>query len=232
MRKLKWIKRKDIYNLCKEIIDNISKKSSNIEEDLHNNIIDPFSAIFDASLNNMSIEEWLESEKSRQIQKSLQNLIGEFHQKILGKIKGWEDLGTGNVVDLVCKEKKIIAEIKNKYNTTKGNHKTALYDDLNNRINSTHKGFTGYYVAILSKKKLNRPFTPSDNKINRKRDINENIREIDGASFYEIATGDKNAIYNLYSILPEIIASITRTDKNNILKDPLFTILFLKAFKK
>ncbi|MCV6599301.1 MAG: Eco47II family restriction endonuclease [Alphaproteobacteria bacterium] len=232
MKKLKWISEKDLYELCQEIVDVLEVKSKDIEKDLHSNIVDPFSALFDASFHKMSLEEWLATEKSRQIQKSLQNAIGNFHQKILGRVIGWKDLKTGGVADLVNKDKKIIAEIKNKFNTTKGNHKVAIYDDLKSLTKSKYEGYVAYYVAILTKKRFDKEFTPSDNrKAGKRRPKNKNIREIDGATFYEIATGDKNAIYDLYNVLPHIISDIVKNDKKKIIKDPLFKELFDRAFQ-
>ena len=86
-------------------------------------------------------------------------------------------------------------------------------------------------MPILSKKQCNKPFTPSDNKTKTRRNENENIREMDGATFYDLATGEKGAIKQLYNILPHIITDITKNNKDKILKDPLFQELFEKAFK-
>lgn len=228
---LKFIAEEDLYKVCKDTIEVMKKANEKVEKELHKNIVDPFSAIFDASYNNISLTEWLKGEKIRQVQKTFQNQIGVFHQKLIGKINGWKDLGTGSVIDLVNKEKKIIAEIKNKFNTTKGNHKVAIYDDLKQQIESEYKNYTGYYVAILTKKRFEKQFTPSDNRTHSKREKNEKIKEIDGMTFYELATGEKNAIKQLYQSIPFIIAEITNNDKNKIIKDPLFEELFSKAFK-
>lgn len=217
--------------LCQTVVEKLEISTKEIEKDLHSNIIDPFSAIFEASFQKIPLSEWIEKEKIRQVQKSFQNEIGVFHQKLLGSFKKWKDLGTGGVVDLVSSENKIIAEVKNKFNTTKGNHKIAIYDDFDNLLKGDYKDYTAYYVAILTKKRFNNPFTPSDNKVKQRRVTNEKIREIDGASFYELATGEKNAIEKLYKILPFILAEITNHKAEKIMKDPLFEELFKKAFK-
>lgn len=220
-----------LYELCSNIIETVKNSKDSKEDTLYKNIVDPFSAVFEASYNKISLKDWLKIEETRQIQKTLQNAIGTFHQKILGSISGWEDLKTGGVVDLIGKDKKIIAEIKNKFNTTKGNHKIAIYDDFTSLLNGKYSGYTAYYVAILSKKKINKPFTPSDNKVKSRRDINENIREIDGASFYEMVTGDKDSLYKIYKAIPQIMSEILKQDTSCVTKDPLFEDLFQKAFK-
>jgi hypothetical protein len=159
---IKFLKREKLSELCKNIVNTLQKSADSEEKALYKNIIDPFSALFDASFHGISLTEWLKSEKIRQIQKTFQNEIGTFHQEILGSIDGWENLGTGGVVDVINKERKIIAEVKNKFNTTKGNHKIAIYDDFQSLLDGKYSGYTAYYVSILTKKRINKPFTPPD----------------------------------------------------------------------
>jgi hypothetical protein len=232
MYDIKFITYEKLFNICKNIVYAVQTSVDNKEKTLYKNIIDPFSALFDASLYNISLTEWLRIEKIRQIQKTLQNEIGNFHQTILGSIDDWEDLGKGGVVDIINKEKRIIAEIKNKFNTTKGNHKIVIYDDLKSLLNEKYIGYTAYYVSILTKKRVNRPYTPSDNKIKEKRYENKNIIEIDGKSFYAMVTEDKDALYKLYRILPKILSDILKNDDSKIIFDPLFEKLFEQAFQK
>lgn len=220
-----------LYQVCEDVIKVIKNSRDFKECNLYKNIVDPFSAIFEASYNKISLRDWLKTEEKRQIQKTLQNEIGAFHQKILGSVYGWEALKSGSVVDLISEDKKIIAEIKNKFNTTKGNHKIAIYDDFCSLLNGAYIGYTAYYVAILSRKKVNRPFTPSDNRAKSRRGVNENIREVDGVTFYEMVTGDKDSLYKIYKAIPQIISEILTQDTSCVIKDPLFDDLFKKAFK-
>jgi hypothetical protein len=157
---------------------------------------------------------WLKSETSRQAQKSLQNHIGDFHQNILGYSKGWKNMKVGNVIDLVSDENKMIAEIKNKYNTISGGKLSDLYYSLEKLISpksSIYKGYTAYYVSVIPKKRerYNKPFSPSDKDKGEKCPQNDLIREIDGASFYCLATGYENALADLFDILPDVINCCT-----------------------
>ena len=228
---IEFITKDKFCNLCTEIVDIVRNTSNFDDKDFYRNIIDPFSAVFESLYNDISLKEWTEREKTRQVQKTLQNAIGLFHQKILGSVESWENLGIGNVIDLVNNKSKIIAEIKNKFNTTKGNHKTAIYDDLDMLVKNKYFGYTAYYVAILTKKRIDKPFTPSDNRTKFHRQINENIREIDGASFYKIVTGDANGLYKIYKNLPLILSEILDKDSSKVTKDPLFEQFFKQAFK-
>jgi hypothetical protein len=149
----------------------------------------------------------MNQEKARQTQKTMQNAVGEYHQDILGSLPCWENLYVGHGLDVVNSDLKIIAEIKNKYNTTKGNHLVKLYDDMKHTLKvNQYQGYTGYYVEVISKgrKKYNKSFVPSE-KGKRRPDRNQ-IRVIDGVSFYDLATGRENALQELFEILPQVIA--------------------------
>lgn len=224
---LTFISEEKLTEICADIVAKGQAAIANSEEKLFDNVIDPFSALFDSAISGISLSEWIDRERTRQVQKTLQNEIGNFHQKVIGSIKGWEDLATGNVVDLKFDSKKIFAEVKNKWNTTKGNHKVRVYDDIKKFLAKPQfKGYTGYYVAILSKAKINAPFTPPDNETGTRRPMNPKIREVDGATFYEIATGEKDSLKNLYNVLPQILSNIL--GNKEILKyseDPIFKLL-------
>jgi len=229
MRYLEWIKDSDLTRICTELAENFHANAS--DEVNFKNKVDPFSALFDIALNDMSYDDWMNNERIRQRQKTLQNMIGNFHQNVLGCISGWENKAVGDVVDLVCPDKKIIAEVKNKYNTIKGSEKINLFNNFAHALKYGYHGYTAYYVTVIAKKPLNVPFAPSDNSKKAKPEANENIREIDGASFYAIATGSETALADLYSVLPNILAKITDTDAERIKGNPLFSELFARAIK-
>ncbi|OAV05556.1 Eco47II family restriction endonuclease [Moraxella catarrhalis] len=207
--------RQKIKNILKPIL--LSAYQTEIsEQSLRQNTLDVFSATLESILKGISFDEWIEQEKKRQIQKTLQNKAGDLHQKILGTLSGVQDLGVGGVVDIISQEKSLIAEIKNKHNTTKGNHKIAVYDDLKSVLSSKPEITTAYYVEILPKngKKYNKPFTPSDNKTSQQRPANEFIRQIDGQSFYELLTGNPNALRELYILLAQVASEILSEEFN------------------
>ncbi len=226
---LRWISDTDLRGICEEIISNTRARTS--DEISFKNGVDPFSALFDLAVNNIPFEDWLRNEHIRQKQKTLQNHIGTFHQRILGKIRGWEDLGTGQIIDLVNRDKRIIAEVKNKHNTVKKSSlKKDVFDPLARALKTPYRGFTAYYVTVLAQRRINKPFTPSDNETGRPAE-NPKIREIDGASFYEIATGSKTALADLYHRLPEILADVADIRAEEITASRWFAKLFELAIK-
>ncbi len=216
---------KNVLSVAKSSIDKADKN-------FFQNVIDPFSALFGAVSQGVTLTKWIESEKQRQMQKTLQNAIGVFHQEILGSAPNWENLGTGKVIDLKCTKYKIIAEVKNKFNTTKGNHKKEIYNDFSSLLSGDYKGYIGYYVEIIpkNKKRYDKSFTPSDNVSSCRKQENKNIRVIDGYSFYEKVTGRENALKELYNVLPKVIAMILGVDPRVITADTNYKEFFEKAY--
>lgn len=208
MAYLNWIDDKRLIECVRHLLTKAieAKRNTNFGK----NVIDPFSAVFEIAGFGLDYENWFKSETTRQAQKTLQNHIGDFHQNILGHSKDWENKKTGSVIDLVSHENKIIAEVKNKYNTISGGKLGEMYQTLDAQVmpkSSIYKGYTAYYVVILPKnpKRYNIEFTPSNKQIGARCQANSKIREIDGASFYALVTGHENALRELFDVLPTVI---------------------------
>lgn len=212
--------------------------SQGSSSDLRRNTLDIFSASLESALKGITFEEWLEQERKRQIQKTLQNNVGDLHQKILATLCDIEDLGVGKVLDLKSVKNNFVAEIKNKHNTTKGNHKVQIYNDMEKVLKTMPNGTIAYYVEILPKngKSYDIPFTPSDNteqdKSKKRKAINQLIRQIDGKSFYTKVTGNKDALRELYLLIPQIVVEILKEeyqiDRNaaDFIKEDEFDIIY------
>ncbi|HRJ51901.1 MAG TPA: Eco47II family restriction endonuclease [Candidatus Thiothrix moscowensis] len=207
---LSFISDEVLTNAVKNLLDVAVDARKKADKGFNRNVIDPFAVLFEMSGFQVDEQAWLVGEKNRQAQKTLQNHVGTFHQTIIGNISGWEDLGTGGVVDVVCPDRKIIAEIKNKHNTVKGSDKVKVYDLMERSVMTKghqYKGFTGYYVEVIPKStaRYDKPFTPPDNQTGQPRAANELIRQIDGYKFYALATGVPDALGQLFAALPDVI---------------------------
>lgn len=170
------------------------------------NVIDPFAALFETSGFGLEHDVWLTGERTRQAQKSLQNHIGGFHQKLLGKIPGWVDLGQGEVFDLAHAERKLVAEVKNKFNTLNAAGAARLYGQLADAVSKKghqYYGYTAYYVEIIPRKpeRYDQPFTPSDPSTGSPCPEHPRVRRIDGHSFYALATGVPDALDQVFEAL-------------------------------
>jgi hypothetical protein len=210
--------------------------------DIYRNTLDPFSAVIDCMIRNTTPLQFKKQEEARASQKTLQNKIGYFHEDTILCFHGWSK---PTLVDVVNINDKIIAEIKNKHNTTKGNHKKNIYDDLESKLNTNYNGFTAYYVEVLPKRNLktyNKSFTPPDNITQSNRPQNSKIRVIDGASFYEVISGNPDFLEKLCrEYLPNALEksikkiNTTRSSKlgfpSGLKNDVVIKDFFYRAYK-
>lgn len=229
MALLSFIKDEDLRKHVSWVLSYVKQPT---EKSFYKNAVDPFSAVFEASIQEIPLSKWVGLEKVRQGQKSMQNKLGDFHQRILGSMPGWEDLGTGHLVDIRNIGKKIIAEIKNKHNTTKGSDRVVIYDNLKYALNKEYHGFTAYYVEIIPKSRYtyDKDFSPPDNKTHTVRETFDRIHVIDGKSFYALASGMPDALKQLYEVLPQVIGDVLGRPLEAIVKDPLYKELFEKTY--
>ncbi len=202
-----------IKEVLRPLVKSAYESQESAKQDMYRNTIDIFAAALETTIKDIDMNQWMIQEKQRQVQKTLQNQIGDLHQAILGTLDGVINLKTGSIVDLDATDKGFIAEIKNKHNTTKGNHKKSIYDDLESQL-PTDENVIAYYVEILPKngKSYDEAFTPPDNVTKTNRPLNERIRRIDGQSFYEKVTGNKNALKELYELIPFVTAEILKEE--------------------
>jgi hypothetical protein len=210
MAYVSFIKDEDFKKIIGEILVIAAQSKKKADTKFNRNVIDPFSVLIEIGGFDIDFDTWVISEKTRQAQKSLSNHVGLLHQKLLGCIEGWTDLGVGQLIDVVNPQKKIIAEIKNKHNTIKGADRIGLYKELDNLVmmkGHQYKDFTAYYVEIVPKKadRYNICFTPSDKSKGNKCSPNEKVRQIDGASFYALVTGIDDALEQIFRVLPQVI---------------------------
>lgn len=232
---LNWISDTDLINHTRNLLLAAQQAKVKKQREFHKNVIDPFLAIFEMSGYAMNSVDWKTGELARQVGKAVQNNIGIFHQNILGSVNNWNNLGSGQIVDLSSPTNQIIAEVKNKHNTVTGSKKVDVYDQLEGLVmpnTSIYNGYTAYFVNIIPKRsaRYNRAFTPPDNTTGTNRVANVLIKEIDGASFYTLVTGEATALKDLYLVLPSVIHHILgSTQLSNTDKFALYR-LFSKAY--
>ena len=222
-----------LIEAVRRVVSRAKSKLDKAEKTLDKNVLDPFSALFESIINGIEPEEWLLQERGRQIQKTIQQAVGDFHQEIIGGIDGWENMGKGHLVDVRNMEKKIVAEVKSKHNTVTGQHLPRIYDELKHALDQAqYKGFTGYFIHMVPKKKEHtKYFTPSDNRKKKNRPQNNNIIEISGWLFYDIATGQKDSLYTLYSALPRVLKEHCSCDPKSFGSQQIVKGIFNRTYK-
>lgn len=215
----------EVFKKAEEAINKAANKPDR-------NVIDPFLSLFEMSSLEIKAEDWMKTEKARQAQKTLSNHIGHMHQSIIGAIDGWSDLRTNEQIDVINEDRRIIAEIKNKHNTIKGSDKCGTYEHLDGLVTqkiSKYKDYTAYYVAIIPRtaKRYNKEFTPPDRTKGKSCSKNSLIREIDGYSFYALASGVEDALSQIFDA---IIALIIKLRPHYKVDEEFIRGYFNKAF--
>ena len=186
-----------IANLYKAYLsakDDISKKK------FYKNKVDVIKLTFDAKFNNISEESLIKAEILRQIDKSINNSIGTFHEQILGGINGYE-IGNLSGYDIKAKDNSLFADIKNKHNTMNSSSAEALFQKLK-QLADTNKKAKCYCVQILAKKSFNEQWKAV---INGKEYSHSRVYKISGDQFYYLLSGQENALSQLYKKLPIVI---------------------------
>jgi len=179
------------YNRAK---NNVSKKV------FYKNKIDTIKMTFDSFFNGISEEELIKSEILRQIDKTINNHIGSFHENILGGVEGYE-VGNLSGFDIKASDNSLFADIKNKHNTMNSSSAEALFQKLARYAND-YKQAKCYWVQILAKGSFDELWTGD---INGKEYSHSRVYKISGDRFYAKLTGQEDAFVMLFKALPTAI---------------------------
>lgn len=224
-----FVSDKDFLECVNWVCDAYREVSVEIDmTDLKRNAIDPFKLTFDVINGKMSIDSWIKNEHIRQQDKTINNRIGEFHQKLLGKVKGWSNLGTGDEshLDLKNDDNTIFIELKNKENTVNADSLNQVREKLERAV-SSHTGTTAYWAFIVS----NRGSGESE-WIYRERS-HRLVRKIWGSKVYELVTGKKDALEQTWKAIPKAIIELTKSSfKINVSDQQKLSEFFESAFGK
>ena len=176
---------------------------------IQRNGIDPFKMVYDIVIRNLDFISWILREKARQYDKTSGGKIGDFHQKLLGGVSGWTDLGMGDEtkVDLKKDDNTIFIELKNKHNTVNSDSLKSIRGKLE-RITEKYSNSTAYWAYIIEKNG-----TSGESEWNYLGDNNPKIRKIWGSKLYELITGKYDALEKTWIALPIAINDILKNTK-------------------
>lgn len=223
--KLNFISEDDFTKHVAATIAQYDKKLLPIDiEKFNSNIVDPVKMIFDKNVYQYSWEELIGNEIFRQRDKSANNDIGYFHQRIFqyidncrvpdnGKEGGWDvifhneegiDLPDGDRV------RTIYVEMKNKHNTMNSSSAGKTYIKMQNQL-LQNDDCACFLVEAIAKKSQNVKWTTTVNgsSVSHKR-----IRRVSMDQFYALVTGCDTAFYDMCMELPNTISKVVSTDKN------------------
>ena len=204
---LSWIDNEKLYQQVKKAFSRALGLTGTTQKNLPP---DPFLIVAQAAITNTTFSESLSFEATRKINKTLSNAIGNMHQGILSVAPNWESLGTtGGVLDIKTKDGyshpkygKIVAEVKNRFNTIKSSDEQDVWDKIDTVARASNaQGFL-FQIVPESAMRYDKLWEPSG------RHAKDTVRCCDGATAYEIVFEHKDALFELYLALPEIIEDI------------------------
>ena len=208
-------------------------------ERFNKNIIDPIKMVFDRAVYGSSWEGIVASEIFRQRDKSNNNYIGYFHQRIFQYMKnshvpdngqegGWDvivDMPNGYRIDEYNVVHKIYVEMKNKHNTMNA---AASNDTFIKMMNQMHMDddCVCFLVEVIAKHHQNiiweKTIKNTKDKIRQRR-----IRRVSIDEFYSIVTSEEDAFFQICMILPTVIEKVLSA-KNEVQapEDTVYTELY------
>ena len=184
----------NLHNAYLKAKNNITKKN------FYSNKVDTIKLTFDSKFNDIDEEKLIQSEILRQVDKSINNSIGTFHEQILGGIKGFE-AGNLSGYDIKATGNTLFADIKNKHNTMNSSAAEALFQKLK-RYADDYKQAKCYWVQILAKGSFCELW---NGDINGKEYSHSRVYKISGDQFYALLSGQQDAMFQLYKVLPNAI---------------------------
>ena len=199
----------NLYKAYLKAKNNITKKN------FYNNKVDTIKLTFDAKFNDIDEETLIQAEILRQIDKSINNSIGTFHEQVLGGIKGFE-VGNLSGFDIKAKDDTLFADIKNKHNTMNSSSAEALFQKLK-RYADDYKKSKCYWVQILAKGSFCELWKGD---INGKEYGHSRVYKISGDQFYALLSGKEDAFFQLYKNLPIVVNDyLNSIEKSELTKE-------------
>jgi len=218
---LSFIDDRDLFNHVKETIEKY-RFSINLKE-FNKNLVDPIKLTFDSKVYGKTIEEIIEMESVRQMDKSNSNHIGYFQQNIFKYLYHKEKKKSSWYVpqkgfDIVNDTDKIYVEMKNKHNTMNSSSSQKTYTRMQNKILNTPNA-TCMLVEVIAKNSQNIPWQVS---LDGESMSHVQIRRVSIDKFYELVTGEKEAFKQLVEALPNVMDDVLEDIQQNGIENSVF----------
>jgi hypothetical protein len=214
----------DDRDLFKHVKETIEKYRFNINlKEFNKNLVDPIKLTFDSKVYGKTIEEIIEMESVRQMDKSNSNHIGYFQQNIFKYLYHKEKKKSSWYVpqkgfDIVNDTDKIYVEMKNKHNTMNSSSSQKTYTRMQNKILNTPNA-TCMLVEVIAKNSQNIPWQVS---LDGESMSHVQIRRVSIDKFYELVTGEKEAFKQLVEALPNVMDDVLEDIQQNGIENSVF----------
>lgn len=215
MGKLGFISDRDFKEHVKLTIKHYGEKLApyNLKK-FNQNIIDPIKLIFDKTVYGFTWEEIIKNEVFRQRDKSNNNDIGYFHQRMFQYISGCTVPQTGWDVVFAQeggtnlpngdKVQTVFVEMKNKHNTMNAASSGKTYMKMQGQLLSDDD-CACFLVEVIAKKSQNITWEVT---VDGEKHRHKRIRRVSMDDFYGIVTGQKDAFYQMCIALPFVIEEV------------------------
>ncbi len=218
MWNLSFISEQDFKNHVQDTIKKYGEKLESFDlKRFNKNLVDPIKLIFDKTVYQATWEEIVSNEIFRQRDKSNNNDIGYFHQRIFQYIKnchvppngeegGWDviyqdehgiKLPDDNVV------KTIYVEMKNKHNTMNSASAGKTFIKMQNQL-LKDDDCACFLVEAIAQRSQNIKWETTVDKVKVGHRL---IRRVSIDKFYSLVTGQDDAFYQMCMVLPKVIQS-------------------------
>lgn len=203
MNTFSWIDQSDLDAIISEMQQRVRRCEDNSVKNLIKNVIDPVQTAVIAWTTNGDETQVLRRMASSSAAQCMSMAIGWFHQTILANSPGWQLHDA--LYDIEHPQRRLLAEIKNKHNTMNASNQEKVIDDLNTALRQKRESdWRAYLVKIV-------PKTPERYQKQLSRSGRKVLYEVDGATFYEIATDDPNALHDVVDYLIDSIVATPDT---------------------
>lgn len=218
---LGFISNEDIYKHVKLTVEAYRREIT--LNQFNENIIDPVKLTFDSKVYGKTLQQVVEDECFRQIDKSNTNRIGYFHQNIFNYAgKGWVVPKEG--FDVENNKLHIYAELKNKHNTMNSASSQKTYMKMQAKLLDDDQAVC-YLVEVISKKSKDETWNIT---LDKKERSHNKIRRMSIDKFYSLVFGDPQAFYKLCRALPVIIEDVVRDNNHLTITNTVFAELTKK----
>lgn len=216
MWNLTFINEEDFTNHVKATIEKYGEKLESFDlKRFNKNIIDPIKLIFDKTVYQASWKEIVSNEIFRQRDKSNNNDIGYFHQRIFqymdnchvppnGEEGGWDVIyknEKGIEIPSAGKVHTIYVEMKNKHNTMNSASAGKTFIKMQNQL-LNDDDCACFLVEAIAQRSQNIKW---ETTVDRRKVGHKLIRRVSLDQFYALVTGQDDAFYQMCMVLPSVI---------------------------
>ncbi len=215
---LGFISDEEIYEHVKNTVKSY-RREINLTR-FNENVVDPIKLTFDSKIYGKTIQQTIEDECIRQIDKTNTNRIGYFHQNIFQYAgNGWSVPKEG--FDVENNKLHIYVEIKNKHNTMNSSSAQKTYMKMQGKLLDDDEA-TCYLVETIAKRSKDETWKITLDKQPRSH---KKIRRMSMDKFYGLVFGDPTAFYRLCVALPTIIEDVIHENHELSLQNSVYNEL-------